>query len=127
MNRDLFKEEWNFQMSERILNNLTVEQQLDIIKESIKVLDEKCPGGFYGYHSILIVQEELAELIQELSKALRSNGTNDSIGIIEELADVSLCIDYVKEVFGITDKQLHHARTVKIRRLKNNLADSDYV
>lgn len=128
MDRKLFKKALDFQLSSKgRINDLTVEEQLDTVKESIKVFDEKCPGGFSGYHNILIVQEELAELQQELSKALRGNGMTDTIGILEELADVSIGIDYVKEVFGITDEELHQARTIKMRRLKGNLtSESGY-
>lgn len=128
MDRELFKKALDFQLSPKgRINDLTIEEQLDILKESIRVFDEKCPGGFSGYHNILIVQEELAELIQVLSKSLRSNGMSDMTGIIEELADVSIGLDYVKEVFGITDEQLHQARTIKMRRLKGNLtSESGY-
>lgn len=128
MDRELFKKAMQFQLSPKgRINNLTEKEQVDIVKESIKVLDEKRPGAFSGYHNILIVQEELAELQQELSKVLRSGNVSDITGILEELADVSLCIDYVKEVFNITDKELHQARTIKIRRAKNRLTlNSDY-
>lgn len=128
MNRDLFKKALGFQMSPKgRINDLTVEEQRNIMKKSIEVFDEKCPGSFSGYHNILIVQEELAELQQELSKALRSGGTIDTTGLLEELADVSLAVDYVKEIFNFTDEMLHQARTIKMRRVQNNLtSESNY-
>ena len=64
--------------------------------------------------------EELAELAKELTKALRNKG--DITGILEELADVSLGIDYVKEIFDITDKELEYARSIKMTELQKKLS-----
>lgn len=120
MDREVFKKALEFQMSDKGRpNDLTVEQQLEVVDESIRTFDKKYPGLFSGYQNTIIIAEELAELNQEMMKALR--GKPDRIGIIEELADVSLGIDYAKKIFGITDEELHQARTIKMHRVKNNL------
>lgn len=121
MDREVFKKALEFQLSDKGRpNDLTVEQQLEIVNESIRTFDKKYPGNFSGYQNTIIIAEELAELNQEMMKALR--GKPDRTGIIEELADVSLGIDYAKKIFGITDEELHQARTIKMLRVRNNLA-----
>lgn len=126
MDREVFKKALEFQMSDKgRSNDLTVEQQLEIVDESIRTFDKKYPGKFSGYQNTIIIAEELTELNQEMMKALR--GKPDRIGIIEELADVSLGIDYAQKIFGITDEELHQARTIKMQRVRNNLSpDSSY-
>ena len=64
----------------------------------------------------------------KLTKALRNKG--DIVGILEELADVSLGIDYVKEIFDITDKELEYARSIKMTELYKKLSgesSEDYI
>ena len=99
---------------------ITYEEQINILRDSIKSLDTKQRDIFSGFHNIIIVVEELAELTKELTKALRNKG--DITGILEELADVSLGIDYVKEVFNITDKELEYARSIKMTELQKKLS-----
>lgn len=72
----------------------------------------------------VIVIEELAELTKELTKALRNK--DDIIGILEELADVSIGVDYVKEIFDITDKELEYARSIKMTELQKKFNSQDY-
>ena len=70
-----------------------------------------------GTRNLIIVIEELAELTQQLSKFLR--GKEDHIGLIEEFADVTMALHYVKEICGITDDEINKAINVKIDRLQN--------
>ena len=72
----------------------------------------------------VIVIEELAELTKELTKALRNK--DDIVGILEELADVSIGVDYVKEIFDITDKELEYARSIKMTELQKKFNSQDY-
>ena len=95
------------------------EEQINVIRDSIKKLDEREKDPFSGFYNIIIVIEELSELTKELTKALRDKGS--VVGIVEELADVSLGIDYIKEVFDITDKELEYARSIKIAELQKKL------
>lgn len=123
MNRDDFVN----QMDNILAGNvepIIYEEQINVIRDSIKKLDEREKDPFSGFYNIIIVIEELSELTKELTKALRDKGS--VVGIVEELADVSLGIDYIKEVFDITDKELEYARSIKIAELKKKLFLGDF-
>ena len=123
MNRDDFVN----QMDNILAGNvepIIYEEQINVIRDSIKKLDEREKDQFSGFYNIIIVIEELSELTKELTKALRDKGS--VVGIVEELADVSLGIDYIKEVFDITDKELEYARSIKIAELKKKLFLGDF-
>ena len=123
MNRDDFVN----QMDNILAGNvepIIYEEQINVIRDSIKKLDEREKEPFSGFYNIIIVIEELSELTKELTKALRDKGS--VVGIVEELADVSLGIDYIKEVFDITDKELEYARSIKIAELKKKLFLGDF-
>ena len=118
------RQDFNVQMNELFdgtTSPLTYEEQINILRQSITNLDSKHKqiDTFNGFHNIVIVIEELSELTKELTKALRNK--EDMIGILEELADVSLGIDYVKEIFDITDKELEYARSIKMNELQKKL------
>lgn len=72
-----------------------------------------------GYHDYIIVMEELAELSQQTSKAGR--GRCDKIGMIEEMADVALCLVRLQELCDITTLDLYKAMNVKVDRLERVL------
>ena len=117
------REEFSRQMDELIKNTetpITYEEQINIIRDSIKNLDTKQRDIFSGFHNTIIVIEELSELTKELTKALRNK--YDFTGILEELADVSLAVDYIKEIFDITDKELEYARSIKMTELYKKLS-----
>ena len=100
-------------------NVLSQEEQFDIMKESIKRLDSKQRNEISGYHNIIIVIEELGELTKELTKALREK--EDITGILEELGDVSIGIDYIKQIFNISNEQLEYSRSIKLSELKSKM------
>lgn len=60
----------------------------------------------YGKETQSIVcMEECSELIQAVSKRLR--GKPDATdNLAEEMADVTICLHLLKEMYGITDEQL---------------------
>lgn len=67
-----------------------------------------------------IAQEELAELIQAISKYMR--GTPDSnMLVLEELADVTIVLSYVRQICGFDLEDLVKAMNVKIEREKKRL------
>lgn len=66
----------------------------------------------------IICMEEFAELQQEISKQLRDIG--DISGLLEEMADAYICLDLLKEMFEITDDEIHKAVGIKIDRHKRN-------
>ena len=81
----------------------------------------------YGIDSQLgICQEECAELIQAISKIQRFGhkcNENDIMnwlklkdGIVEEMADVIVCLDQLQFIFAITDGELEDKANEKINR-----------
>lgn len=72
--------------------------------------------GKEGTRNLVIVMEELAELQQQISKYLR--GKEDRLGLIEEVADVIMGLDYVKIICNISDEEVNKAMNVKLQRLE---------
>ena len=91
-----------------------------VIRESIESLQD---GNPRGHHDLIICMEEMAELQQAISKELRGKG--DSANILEEVADVLLCIGYIQEICGLSDDLIVSAMNVKIDRLEKILNEGD--
>lgn len=91
-----------------------------VIRESIESLQD---GNPRGHHDLIICMEEMAELQQAISKELRGKG--DSANILEEVADVLLCIGYIQEICGLPDDLIVSAMNVKIDRLEKILNEGD--
>lgn len=72
-----------------------------------------------GHHNLIIVMEELAELVQQTSKAAR--GRCDKIALTEEMADVALGLVYLQEICGVSTLDLYKAMNVKVDRLERVL------
>lgn len=123
MDRNSFNQQMNDMLNGTTVP-ITYEEQINILHQSINNLDSKQREIFSGFHNTVIVIEELAELTKELTKALRNK--DDIIGILEELADVSIGVDYVKEIFDITDKELEYARSIKMTELQKKFNSQDY-
>lgn len=71
--------------------------------------------GLHGKETkVAIAIEEMAELTQALVKDIRGQGDYDNI--VEEIADVSLMLDQLKVIFGISDEELSDVMKYKIRR-----------
>ncbi len=66
-----------------------------------------------------IVTEELAELTQQVTKQIR--GYNDRIGLLEEMADVYICLEFLKSIFNVRSEELQKAMDVKLQRERNKL------
>jgi NTP pyrophosphatase (non-canonical NTP hydrolase) len=64
--------------------------------------------------------EEVSELTIEISKRLRGR-TTDNAGIIEELADVIICVDLMRHMFGITPEQVNEAINEKMKKFDNQV------
>ncbi len=86
-----------------------------------KIIDQN--GATY---EVTVAIEELAELIKELTKFIRSQTgvvTGNKINysrkkIIEEIADVEICISALKIMFSIKDYELELFRQFKTHRLE---------
>lgn len=58
--------------------------------------------------------EEFAELQQEVSKHIR--GYDDKIGLLEEMADAYICLEFLKSIFHISESDVLRAVEVKLKR-----------
>ena len=70
---------------------------------------------------LVIAQEECAELIQAISKKLRGKEQND-MGILEEMADVYIVLEFLKIAFHFDDNDILSAAEVKLRREKERMS-----
>lgn len=64
-----------------------------------------------------VAMEEFAELQQQISKQVRGYG--DRIGLLEEMADAYICLEFLKSIFDITPEELQKAIDVKLQRERN--------
>ena len=54
-----------------------------------------------------VAMEEFAELQQQLSKQIRGYG--DRIGLLEEMADAYICLNFLESIFNIKSEDLQKA------------------
>lgn len=62
----------------------------------------------------IIVMEELAELAQQVSKKLRGN--DNRLELLEEMADVCICLEMLRYMSDIPKYKLDDAIAVKLKR-----------
>lgn len=67
-----------------------------------------------------IAQEELAELVQAISKYMRDT-PDSSMLVLEELADVTIVLSYVRQICGFNLEDLVKAMNIKLEREKKRL------
>ena len=68
----------------------------------------------------MIAQEECAELIQAISKCLRSKDfpvEYERENLIEEMADVMICLQQLQYMYYIDDEELYAMKQYKEKRL----------
>lgn len=81
--------------------------------------------GHYGMEMQSIVcMEECSELIQAVSKCLRGNpGATDNL--TEEMADVVICLNLLKEMYGINGYEIHNLVQCKTFRQAKRMSDKN--
>lgn len=83
----------------------------DTVKEAI---------DFYGANiQATICMEECAELIQCISKEIRGKSNIDHL--TEEMADVCICIEVLKQIYGISDEQMQTWIDLKQKRIEDRM------
>ena len=76
--------------------------------------------NYYGEEiQSTVCMEECAELIQAISKAKR--GKINQNNMIEEIADVLICIEMLKQIYNITDSQIEDWTEWKQKRILNRM------
>lgn len=109
------------QMKSKIdLSILKPKNRKKLIQKSLEI----CKDNKIGHYNQIIVMEELAELSKEVSKFVRLKGNRDAL--LEEMADVLIGIDYLKEIHNISDKELDKAIAIKLYRLKHAQSKGEY-
>lgn len=79
----------------------------------------------YGKETQSIVcMEECSELIQAISKCLRGK-PDVTDNLAEEMADVTICLDLLKEMYGIPDAQLEEWIARKTARQSKRMQADD--
>lgn len=78
------------------------------------------PLEILGVNSMVIAMEELAELQQAISKMIRYG--NNTGNLEEEIADVLICIEWIKEYYNLDDVNIEAWKQVKRIRMKDRIA-----
>lgn len=68
---------------------------------------------------LVIIMEELAELTQQVSKKFRCK--EDPMHLLEEVADVYICLEELKLIAEIYDDEVEAAMSVKLDRIRKRL------
>jgi NTP pyrophosphatase (non-canonical NTP hydrolase) len=106
MDRNVFRE-----MYAQAEPTVDPEWRAKVIDDSLSSL----PENIAGTANLVIAVEECSELAQEVTRWIRGKG--DRTGILEEIADVELAIDYVKKICGVRDDEIGKAINAKLARL----------
>lgn len=117
MDQIKFKKEYE----NKILNNtpyITEDQLIEDISDFIEYNKSNKEDNI-----LMIAVEEMAELQQELSKIMRGKkeANRDNYSLLEELADVQICIDTIKQYSRITDDDLKYAIYIKMERIRRKI------
>jgi len=89
---------------------------LDDLKYREEVTLRKVINKFGKEAQCRQVMEECAELIQAVSKNLRSAGAKENL--IEEMADVWIMLDQLRIMFEIKDTEINKIRCEKMKQIK---------
>ena len=99
-----------------------MKDEIDRIMHNAKVICRAIET--YGKEAQTIVAiEELAELQKELTKALR--GKLNKEHLIEELADASIMMTQILDMYEIDYQDVIKAKDIKIARLENRLNEEE--
>lgn len=99
MNRELFKEQFD---AMREANHAEIAR---LLRRNLTLDDPEVKED--------IAKEEAAELIIEISKFTRHKGNR--IGLLEEMADVYICLWNIRQIHNLTNDELERAILVKLR------------
>ena len=69
------------------------------------------------YEDIMICIEEMAELTQNLSKVYRGKMDINDVSVLEEIADVELCINELIQSYNLDKEKIEYIKDIKHERL----------
>lgn len=96
---------------------------------NITIPDQRGVIRHYGENAqSMIHMEECAELAQAVSKMRRTrgrwcDGCTEYNNLVEEMADVLICMEQMKELYGISDYILQEEVDNKCRRNEERIHD----
>ena len=94
------------------------------LKETINMSIQTTKGKVIPYYNLVIVMEELNELGQQVSKFCR--GKCEHLDLVEEMADVTIGMEYLKQICKVSDEELHKAVQIKLDRLNAKIKENGY-
>ena len=74
---------------------------------------------------LIIAMEECGELVQALTKLMRGSVENTD-NLAEEIADVTICIDWVKRIYGVSELDVNRWVDFKVSRCNERLANGTF-
>lgn len=79
----------------------------------------------YGVEKqVLVCMEEPAELIQAISKVERYPEDSTRMqDLIEEMADVTICLEYLKLIYNIRQEELDEWISRKVKRISKKIKE----
>lgn len=92
--------------------------------KSIEYSASRNPDKPKGFMNLIIAMEELAELQQSVSKVLR--GKEDTLNLIEELADVEIALEYIKKVTKVSKEDLEKMKRLKAERILKKVKEENF-
>lgn len=100
------------------------------LDEHVKQVLEKSREVYGAKNQILVSIEELNELACILAKYPRYNDENEGITdlyqrVLDEVADVTIILDHVRNIFRFNDYEIDDRIRAKIARLSRWLSHSD--
>lgn len=70
----------------------------------------------------MVAMEECAELVQAISKCIRSPEEGARENLVEEMADVLICLGQLKSIYQVSDEELREWTECKLERLERRLS-----
>ncbi len=85
-------------------------------------ITEKAIATFGGELQSMVAMEECAELVQAISKCIREPHDEEvRKHLVEEMADVTICMEQLKSIYDVTDLELDAWTASKLGRLERRL------
>jgi hypothetical protein len=78
---------------------------------------EYCINYFGVNKQEVVAIEEMAELTQQLSKFIINHSNKSREKLLEEFVDVTIMLNQLKIIFGITDEEIETNKNFKLTRL----------
>lgn len=98
----------------------------DIVREDTKLSDMAPDDSKMRTYTYMLVLEELSELQKEVVKRYRNGeAKSDKYAILEESADVYICMLSLLNICGITREEFARAVSIKIRETLDNYDKED--